>query len=526
MIEVFLGIDLGTSSVKALLIDAEGSIRGRGAAGYPVHRPAPGHAEQDPADWWDATVTAVRAAVATAGNEVEVAGIGLSGQMHGTVLLDATDQPLGPAIIWEDQRSERDVAEITDLIGARRLVEITGSPVATGFQAATIRWLQREDATRWTRVRSILGPKDELRRRLTGEIATDPSEGSGTLLLDVRTRSWSEEVLAALQIPVERLPPLLPSTALAGALQPTAASALRLRPGTPVATGAGDAPCGLVGAGIVDPSTMLLSISTGAQVMVPASEVNVDPAGRGHTFCSALGPAPGHPGWYQMGATLVAGRAMRWLRDDLFGLIGDEADATLANLAANVPIGAEGLIFLPYLVGERSPHMDPRTRGAFLGLTARHGRAEITRATMEGVTMAAYDAFTVLQTLGAAPEEIVMAGGGARSAVWRQLAADLFGRPIRLLATTDQAAAGAAVLAAAATGAGDPVATGRAWSRYGPPIDPDPVRHRRYQELFAIFRDAYAGATATAHRLGAFVNSPPPTDSPPLIAPPPGGSPR
>ncbi len=515
MIEAFLGIDLGTSSVKALVIDTSGSIRGSGAAGYPVHRPAAGHAEQDPEEWWGATTVAVRAAVAAAGADVEVAAIGLSGQMHGTVLLDATDQPLGPVIIWEDQRSERDVAEITALIGAARLVEITGSPVATGFQAATIRWLQREAADRWARVRSILAPKDELRRRLTGEIATDPSDGSGTLLLDVRTRSWSDDLLAALLIPVERLPPLLPSTGPAGTLQQTAASALGLRPGIPVATGAGDAPCGLIGAGIVDPSTMLLSISTGAQVMVPAAEVSVDRGGRGHTFCSGLEPAPGHPGWYQMGATLVAGRAMRWLRDDLFGLVGEDADAILAGLAATVPIGAEGLIFLPYLVGERSPHMDTRTRGAFLGLTARHGRAELTRATMEGVTMAAYDAFTVLESLGAAPEEIVLAGGGARSDVWRQLAADLFGRPIRLLATADQAAAGAAVLGATAAGAGDPVAIGRAWSRYGPAIDPNPERHGRYQELFAIFQDAYAGATATAHLLGTFVSQSPATGSRP-----------
>ena len=510
MTDCVLALDLGTSSVKALVIDGAGAVHGSASAGYPVSRPRPGWAEQDPEAWWRAAVAATREAVAVAGAAVRVTGIGLSGQMHGTVLLGANDAPLGPAIIWEDQRSWRQVAEITALVGAARLVEIAGSPVATGFQAATVRWLQQEDRQRWDQTRRVLTPGAELRRRLTGEIATDPSDGSGTLLLDVRRRDWSDELLDALEIARDPLPPVRPAAAVAGVLQPAAASALGLPAGIPVATGGGDAACGLLGAGIVEPGTMLLSLSTGAQVMVPAATVDPDPQGRTHAFCAALEPGPDRPGWYQMGATLAAGLAMRWLGAEVFAL-GVDADAQMAALAAAAPPGADGLLFLPYLVGERSPHMDPRARGAFLGLTAGHGRAALARATLEGVTLAARDAFATLAERGARPTRIVIAGGGARGDLWRGVAADVFGLPVHLLATADQAAMGAAVLATAAAAGADPVATARTWATAGPAIEPDPARHARYDELFAIFREAYAGATATAHRLAAFSDRPPAT---------------
>ena len=274
--EAFLGIDLGTSSVKAVVLDEEGRLRGSGHAEYPVLRPRPEHAEQDPEDWWRATTVAVHQAVGWAGAEIELAGIGLSGQMHGTVLLDGEDQLLAPAIIWADQRSWKQVATITERVGAERLIELTGSTVATGFQAATIRWLQEERASLWWRTRRVLLPKDELRRRLVGDVATDPSDGSGTLLLDARWRDWSPEVLDALEIEVERLPPVTESIAIAGELRPAAADALGLAAGLPFVVGAGDAPSGLLGAGIVDPATMLLSLSTGAQVMVPSRGVHPD----------------------------------------------------------------------------------------------------------------------------------------------------------------------------------------------------------------------------------------------------------
>jgi len=503
-VDLYLGLDLGTSAIKALLVDPDGQVRGVGSAEYPVHHPQPGYAEQDPNEWWAATVAAVRQATGWAPAGSRVAGIGLAGQMHGTVLLGDNDLPVAPAIIWADGRSWRQVAEVTERVGAERLIEIAGSALATGFQAATIAWLRKERSSLWWRAHRVLSPKDELRRRLTGEIATDPGEASGTLLLDVRWRTWSPDLLAAVGVEATKLPPLRPSVAAAGGLTAGAAEALGLPAGTPVVVGTGDAPAGLLGAGIVDPGTMLLSISTGAQVMVPATSVHPDPAGRSHTFCGALEPGPDRPGWYQMGATLVAGMAMRWLRDEMLGLAGADAYERMTGWAGEAPAGARGLLFLPFMVGERSPHMDSRLRAGFLGLGAHHGRNEVVRAVMEGAVLACLDAFEVLREGGAAPGRIVMAGGGARSPVWRQIAADVFGLPTHALATADQAAFGAALLAAAGVGGLDPVATARAWASYGPPLEPTDAGMARYAELAALYREATEATRAISHKLVDF----------------------
>lgn len=504
MPDCFLGIDLGTSAVKVLLVDEGGAVRGSGSAEYPVRRPRPGCAEQDPAEWWRATGEATRQAVSWAGKDARIVGIGVSGQMHGTVLLDEREQPLAPAIIWADQRSWRQVAAITEAVGAARLVELTGSPVAAGFQAATIRWLMEERSSLWWRTKTVLAPKDELRRRLTGEMATDPSDGSGTLLLDARWRDWSPEVLAALEIDVAKLPPVKPSVEVAGPLTAGAGEELGLPAGTPVVVGAGDAASGLLGAGIVEPGTMLFSLSTGAQVMVPARGVHPDPEGRTHCFCSALEPSATAPGWYQMGATLVAGMALRWLRDEMMQLAGGDAYERMSGWAAEAPLGSDGLLFLPYLAGERTPHMDARARGAFLGLTAGHGRGHLVRSVMEGATLAAADAFAVLREQGSEPERMVMAGGGARSPFWRQMAADIFGLPVHALATADQAAMGAALLAASGVAGADPVRTAREWASYGPALEPDRGRHARYAALAALFREAYQPTLELSYKLGAF----------------------
>ncbi|HYN88723.1 MAG TPA: FGGY family carbohydrate kinase, partial [Ardenticatenaceae bacterium] len=311
-----LGIDLGTSSVKVLLVGRDGRVLGRGSAEYPIDHPHPNWAEQDPDAWWQATISAVRQALAQAPSAA-VSAIGLSGQMHGTVLLGQDGRPLGPAIIWPDQRSHRQVEEITALVGAERLVEITGSPVATGFQAATTRWFQQEQPDLWRQVRMVLLPKDELRRRLTPSYATDPSDASSALLLDVHRREWSGELLDALDLDAAILPPVRESAAVAGELVAAAATVLGLPRGIPIVVGAGDTPAGLLGAGIVSPDTLLLTISTGGQVVVPAPTVQLDRKGRIHTFCAALPPGHEHPGWYLMGATLSAGLALRWLRDQL-----------------------------------------------------------------------------------------------------------------------------------------------------------------------------------------------------------------
>lgn len=495
MADGFVGIDLGTSSVKVLLVDEAGTVLGRGEAEYPIRYPEAGFAEQDPADWWRATVQATRQALADAADRATPVALSLSGQMHGTVLLGEAGEPLAPAIIWPDQRSWREVREIIDRVGAERLIELTGSPIATGFQAATLAWLQRERPRLWADVRRALLPKDYLRLRLTGVVATEPSDASSTLLFDVRARDWSLALLDALALDPAMLPPVAESIAVVGELLPAVASELGLPAGLPVVAGGGDTPCAALGAGIVGPETLLLTLSTGGQLLLPASEVRVDGLGRLHTFCSALAPSPNQAGWYHMAATLAAGLALRWLRDQVFALDGDDAYARMTDWAADVPPGANGLLFLPYLVGERSPHMDPHARGLFLGLTAQHGRPELVRAVMEGVALSCYDAFAALLALarqsGEVPQRIVLAGGGARSPLWRQIVADVFNLPVRPLATTEQSALGAALLAGAGLGVLNPLSATRAWASYGNEVAPRPDGHERYEEMLPLFRDAY-----------------------------------
>jgi xylulokinase len=493
MADCFLGIDLGTSSVKVLVVDGAGRIAGAGAAEYPTLQPERGAAEQHPEDWWRATVAATRRALADAGPRSgrTVRAIGLSGQMHGTVLLGAANEPLAPAIIWSDTRAAAEVREITARIGAQRLIELTGSPLAIGFQAATIRWLQNHRPELWRRTRRVLLPKDYLRWRLTWTLASEPSDGSGSLLLDVRRRAWAPELLEGLGIDRAQLPPIRASADLAGHLRPEAAADLGLPAGLPVATGGGDTPCAALGAGVVRPDTLLLTFSTGAQVLAPAESVRTDGRGRLHTFCNVLEPGEGRPGWYTMGATTVAGLALRWLRDDVFELSGSDAFERINALAAGAAPGADGLIFLPHLIGERSPHMNPAARAVFFGLTVRHGRAELVRAAIEGAAFSAYDAFLALRAVGAAPDRIVAAGGGARTPLWRRIVADLFGLPVLPLTTVDQSAVGAAILGAAALDAIDPLTAARSWSPRGEATEPNPAMTSRYRELFGLYQEAY-----------------------------------
>ncbi|HEX9921670.1 MAG TPA: xylulokinase [Anaerolineae bacterium] len=500
----FLGIDLGTSSVKVLLVTDAGEVLSQGSAEYPLDRPRPDRAEQGPEHWWQATSAAVRQTLANiAEKSISIAAIGLSGQMHGTVLLDRAGHLLAPAVIWPDQRSRQQVREITDLIGAERLIELTGSPVATGFQAATLRWVQQEQPDLWQQVAMIMLPKDYLRWRMTGEFQTDPSDGSGTLLLDVHHRDWSTELLTALDLDRAKLPPVQPSTAVVGQLQRRAAATLGLPPGIPIVTGAADTAASLLGASIIADQTLLVTISTGGQLILPAMDVRVDPAGRLHTFCAAVTPAVDQPGWYLMAAILSAGLALRWLRDQVLGRPGKLSYPEMMTWAENVPAGSNGLLFLPYLLGERTPHMDPQARGLFLGLSANHGQAEFVRSVLEGVALACYDAYQVLAELGVRPERIVMAGGGARSRLWQQIVADIFGLPVRRLDVSDQSALGAALLAGAGVGQFDPVQAAQDWARYGPPLDPDQQQLAIYQDMLSLFRDAYQKHRTNFHRLQA-----------------------
>ncbi len=503
---LLLGIDLGTSSVKVLCVTCAGEVVGSGSAEYPVRAPQPGFAEQEAGLWWAAVQRAVR--TASTGHADAIAAVGLSGQMHGAVLLDGTGALLGNAIIWPDQRSANQVRELTARVGAARLIETTGSPVATGFQAATLLWLRTQRPELFARIATVLAPKDWLRLHMTGALATDAGDGSGTLMLDVQARDWSPALLEAVGVARSQLPAVRPSTEIAGELLPAAAEALGLRAHTPVVVGSADTACGMLGAGTVESDTLLVNLSTGGQLVRPAAQPAVDTRGRLHTFCSALAPGSGGAGWYQMGATLNVGMALRWLRTQVLGWTGDDAYARMTARAAEVPPGAGGLLFLPYLVGERTPLLDPAARAAFLGLAAAHSQAHLVRAVLEGATFACYDAYRVLMEVGAGalPQQVLLAGGGARSLVWRQIVADVFGVEVRRLLVTEQSALGAALLAGHGAGLLDVAQAARTWARLDAPLPPDPVRQARYTELFALYTRAYPANREIMHALGALQN--------------------
>lgn len=484
--DLVLGLDLGTTSLKALLVDAEGVIRAQAEREYPIRTPQPGWAEQNPDDWWQAAMAATRACLAYV-DAATVRAIGLSGQMHGTVLLGADGVPLMPAVIWADQRSSMQAAAITAQIGPERLAEIAGSRVAAGFMAATLLWIQQERPDVWTQIRSVLLPKDWLRWRLTGHLATEASDAAGTALLDIRCRTWSAEILAALGVDPAMMPPILESGDVAGELTSEAAAALGLPVGVPVVAGGADQATGALGSGVVEPDTMLMSLGTGGQLVLPLTKIVVDRQLRVHTFCHALPQR-----WYLLGAILSAGLAFRWLRDAVLEFNPADGYARMTALAETVPPGAEGLLWVPHLVGERTPYMDPDARGVLVGLTLRHGRAHLVRAMMEGIALNLRNAFEVFRELGVNPQRIVMAGGGARSHLWRQIAADVFQREVVPLQVEAQSALGAAILAGAAVGLLPDAATAsRQWARYGAPVTPNPANAEVYAALFDLFRNVY-----------------------------------
>ena len=496
MAGALVGVDLGTSSVKVVAVDADGGVLATASRGYPTLHPEPGAAEQDPEAWWAAVVAALQEVTAVVS---DVAAVGLTGQMHGTVLSfePGIEVPDFPAIIWADTRSGRQAASIEREIGRDRLASLTGTAIAAGFQAATLRWIRETLPDVLPLTRHVLLPKDEIRQRLTGREVTDPSDAAGTGLLDLTTRTWSLEMLAAAGVKSYSMPEIIGSAEAEGREGRDYsvahwAEVTGLKEGTPVVGGGGDAPVGAIAAGVVEEGDLLLSLSSGAQVIAPVREPRVDPALRVHTFASALDPGAGEPGWNVMGATMAAGSAVRWLRDAVFGLTGDDALAEMEATAASVPPGADGLIFLPYLSGERTPHLDPDARGVFLGLSAEHGRGHLVRAVMEGSIFALADAYGVVRELvPEPPRRVVLAGGGSRSAVWRQIVADVFDLPILPLTVGEQSAMGAAMLAAAYDARVPVSEIARAWVRLDPPIDPIPANVVCYREILAIYRDLY-----------------------------------
>lgn len=446
-----LGIDIGTGGTRAVLVDSQGRVLASAMAEHaPMSSPKIGWAEQHPDDWWQAACRAIRECLAKAGSSPgEITAIGLTGQMHGLVLLDAAGEVLRPAIIWCDQRTEEQCREITEKVGARRLIELTANPALTGFTLPKIWWVKQHEPEVWARVRSIVLPKDYVRFRLTGARAIDVADASGTLLLDVVHRRWSAPMMEVSQLNEALLPKVFESQEITGYTTQEGAQATGLRAGIPVVAGAGDQAAGAVGMGIVQPGAVSATIGTSGVVFAATSKPVLEPQGRIHTFCHAI---PGR--WHVMGVTQGAGLSLRWFRDQ-FGAGADDGRDPYERLlseAATTPAGADGLLWTPYLMGERTPHLDPHARGALVGITAQHTRAHIIRAILEGVAFSLRDTLTIFSELGVPAESIRLGGGGARGELWQQIQADVYGMPVDLIAADEGAAYGAGLLAGVGVG--------------------------------------------------------------------------
>lgn len=487
---VHVGLDVGTGGTRAVAVDEAGEIVAEASAEYPLRSPRPGWTEQDPSDWWEGAKAALGRVAAEVGDGV--AGIGLTGQMHGSVFLDSSDEPIRPALLWNDQRTGRQCEEITEKVGAERLIGLSGNPALTGFQAPKVLWLREEERSNYDRVAKVLLPKDYVRLCLTGEYATDASDASGTLFLDVRRRDWSREILDALEVPRDWMPAVHEGPEATGVLRNDVAGELGLPAGIPVAAGGGDNAAAAVGTGIVAPGRLNSSIGTSGVLFAHTSSFDPDPSGRLHAFCHAV------PGAYHlMAVTLSAGGSLSWWRETVGGDFDD-----LVAAASEVPPGSEGLVFLPYLSGERTPHLDPQARGGFFGLTARHGMAHMTRAVMEGVVFSLRDGLEIMRGLKVPVDDVRATGGGARSALWRSLQADVYGETIRRTAADEGPAYGAALLAGVASGtyAGIGEATGVVKLREEV-TEPDPGRMKTYEEHFAVYRSLYPATREAMFRL-------------------------
>ncbi len=493
---LLLGIDIGTSSAKAVLFDPE-TNQTAAVAGqeYPLNKPAPDRAEQNPEDWWQATIAIVRRATEQAGR-TDVAAISFSGQMHGTVLLDRAGVPLHPAIIWADQRSAAACAQLTATLGPERYAAVAGTLPAVGFQGPTLVWLAEHEPALLGHTHQVILPKDYVRLRLTGEIATEVSDAASTGIFDIARQSWAGDILAGVNLPETLFPPVLVSTAVAGQLTHQAAEKLGLPAGIPVVAGCADQPAQAIGNGLIAPGLASVTTGSGGQVFVP-----IQPNQGTEENSAALLPSDLHLHvfnhavprmWYVLGAILSAGLSLRWLRH-ITGL-AQAADAypILSAEAAAVPPGADGLIFLPYLSGERTPHMDPLARGGFIGLSAYHTRGHLARAVMEGVAFALRQTLAISLELGGQVERVIASGGGAESEVWRQIQADVFGLPLQQSLLSEQASLGAALLAGVGAGLYPDLATAcQQVVRYGPITHPDPTRQAGYDELYSRFIALY-----------------------------------
>jgi len=484
----YIGIDTGTSSTKAVVINDAGEVVFSCLPTHSFATPKPGWAESDPADWKAGCLDALRQ-VAEKFDPAEIAGIGLTGQMHGLVLLDSAGEILRPAIMWNDQRTAAECQELTELVGKKAVLGITGNPILTGFTAPKIRWVQKNEPAVWSKVAKILLPKDYIRYCLSGEFFAEVSDASGTSLLNVEQRDWSQVMLEACEVRREQLPDLTESTAPSTSLSAQAARLTGLPEGLPIIAGGGDQAAGAVGCGIVRPGVLSCTLGTSGVVFAHAEKFQAEPHGRLHAFCAAV---PGK--WHYMGVQLSCAGSYQWFHDKLGG---GRSFRELDELAKTAPAGSEGLLFMPYLSGERTPHPDPDARGGFVGLSLRHGLEHMARAVLEGVAFGLRDGLELMRGLGLQPKEIVASGGGAKSPLWTSILANTFATPMVHVTSVDGAAYGAAVLAAVGTGGYDSVeAACDAMVKPVGRVDPD-AAVATYEAFYAHYRELYPALAET-----------------------------
>jgi len=490
-----IGIDLGTSGTKTVLFDESGAAISSATVEYPLMQPQNGWAEQDPHHWWNACVDTLKAVIKKSGiNAADIAGIGISGQMHGLVLLDADGEVLRNSIIWCDGRTIAECDEITESIGQKRLIEITANPALTGFTAGKILWVRKNEPEIYKKARHILLPKDYIRYKLCGVFATEVSDASGMNLLDVPKRNWSEEVLKKLDIDQEFLPKMYESCEVTGYVTADAAALTGLAKGTPVVGGAGDNAAASIGTGIVESGKAFVTIGTSGVIFAHSDDVRIDPEGRLHTFCAAV---PG--AWSVMSCTLCAGGSLQWFRNNFCEAevvaakaAGVDVYDLLSEQAMQVPVGANRLLFLPYLMGERSPILNAQARGVLFGLSGMHKKADLVRAIMEGVVYSQRDCLDAFREIGVPISQMIATGGGGRSQFWRQMMADVFDSPIVTLTNKEGAALGAAILAGVGTGVYSSIPQAcKSTLQFHAQQHPSAAQKEVYEEFYVLYREIY-----------------------------------
>lgn len=493
--EYLLGIDVGTSGTKTVLYDRNGEMIAQASREYPMQQPSIGRAEEKPEDWWNATVATLQSVLERSGIPAEqICGIGFSGQMHSLVMLDGDLQVLRPAILWCDGRTRRECDDMNALIGSDRLLEISANPALTGFTASKLLWVRRNEPEVFRRCKHVLLPKDYVRLKLTGVLATDVSDASGTNLLNVGKRAWSTELIERLGLDAQWFPPLLESCESAGRVTVEAAALTGLKAGIPVAAGAADNAASAVGTGTVTQGSVFNTIGTSGVIFAHSDRPAIAAGGQVHTICAAV-----PNGWGFMSCTLAAGLSLRWFRDNFCGVElaqaraeGVDAYALLDREAAEIAAGAEGVIFLPYLMGERSPLLDETCRGVFFGLSAAHGRSHLLRAVMEGVAYSQRACLDVFRSMGLQPTEMKLCGGGAKSALWRQILADQFHLPVSTMKSEESPTLGAAILAGVCSGVYSDVPTGCSVVQKGKTGEvPQEAAMRIYDAYYPIYRNLY-----------------------------------